>query len=198
MSKQLTKQRISSRDRSEQEYIENLKVLYTMMAHGNRSDRKIAKILGVCNTTLSRRRKKLEAEGFIQEYTLIPNLQKLGFEFIVFTFASTNDMVTRAPPSNFSAFLDRFPEIITIYEDQGSTGTSWVGISVHKSYEDFVEMFEEVQNDPSIMSYRPKNLESKVVVFRTNRTCLKQFSMRSLEIAAKKQHTTAHANHVKN
>lgn len=43
--------------------LQDLRVLFALMAQSNKSDRAIAKVLGISNTLLSKRRRKLEQEG---------------------------------------------------------------------------------------------------------------------------------------
>jgi DNA-binding Lrp family transcriptional regulator len=63
-----------------------LKVLSELMMDGRKSDRDLAKAIGVSQPTVSSFRKKLEAEGIIQEYTVIPDFRKLGYEILAVTF----------------------------------------------------------------------------------------------------------------
>ena len=63
-----------------------IKLLYEMMKNAKRSDRKIAKIIGVSQPTITRMRQRLEKAGYIRDYTVIPNLEKLGYEIAAFTF----------------------------------------------------------------------------------------------------------------
>ncbi|UCE96793.1 MAG: Lrp/AsnC family transcriptional regulator [Candidatus Bathyarchaeota archaeon] len=61
------------------------KILASLMNNCKVSDRQLAKILGVSQPTITRRRTKLEKD-FIQAYTAIPNWAKLGFEIVALTF----------------------------------------------------------------------------------------------------------------
>ena len=63
-----------------------IKLLYEMMRNSKRSDRGIAKIIGVSQPTITRMRQRLEKTGYIRDYTVIPNLEKLGYEIAAFTF----------------------------------------------------------------------------------------------------------------
>lgn len=59
-----------------------------MVRDARRSDRELAKAVGVSQPTVSRFIKKLENQGLINEYTIIPELSKMGYELLVFTFLS--------------------------------------------------------------------------------------------------------------
>lgn len=54
------------------------------MKNSKRSDRELSKIVRVSQPTITRTR--LEREGYIKEYTIIPDFAKLGFELLAITF----------------------------------------------------------------------------------------------------------------
>ncbi len=165
-------------DRKTLEKQETLKVLFTLMAQGHKSDRAISKVLGINNTTLSRRRKKLEQEGYIKEYAIIPDFHKLGLDIIVFTFVSSTEAVTPAP-SEFRTWVNRNPAVLCILQDEGLGATNWVIISVHKNYDDYVELFRKLQKESLSMQHRPLNAKVHSVIFHTSREFPKPFSLRN-------------------
>jgi DNA-binding Lrp family transcriptional regulator len=62
------------------------KVISELMKNSRRSDREIAKAIGTSQPTVSRLIKKLKAEGYIKEFTMIPNFSKLGYHLLALTF----------------------------------------------------------------------------------------------------------------
>jgi DNA-binding Lrp family transcriptional regulator len=58
-----------------------LKVLSGLIKNSKISDRELAKTIGVSQPTVTRARTRLEKNGYIQEYTAIPNFAKLGYTF---------------------------------------------------------------------------------------------------------------------
>ncbi len=170
---------LSTHDTLDRKALENLKVLFALMALGGKSDREIARILGISNTTLSRRRRKLEQDGYIKEYTIIPNLYKMGLDVIVFTFASTTEVITPEQTSKVRELMQRHPEVLCAIEDQGLESTNWVMISVHKNYDGFVELSKEVQKETLLLPQRP-HVETRSVMFRTGNKFPRPFSLRSL------------------
>ena len=63
-----------------------LRLISELMKNSRRSDRELAKAIGVSQPTVSRMIKKLEKEGVIKEYTMIPDFRKLGYELMGITF----------------------------------------------------------------------------------------------------------------
>ncbi len=165
-------------DRKTQEKQEILKVLFTLMAQGNKSERAISKDLGITHTTLSRRIRKLEQEGYIQEYTAIPNLHKLGIDILVFTFVSSADAVTPAP-GEFHVWAEKYPAILCFLQDEGLGATNFVIVSMHRNYEEYVELFKKLQKDAILMKNILQNVKVNSFVFRTGREFPKPFSLRN-------------------
>jgi DNA-binding Lrp family transcriptional regulator len=62
------------------------------MKNSRRSDRELAKAVGVSQPTISRMIKKLEKEGYIKEYTIIPDFEKLGYNLLGITLVKQKDM----------------------------------------------------------------------------------------------------------
>lgn len=159
---------------------ENFRVLFALMALGGKSDRTIAKILGISNTTLSRKRRKLEQEGYIKEYTIIPDLHKMSLDVIVFSFASTTDVVAPVQSKEAQELAHKHPEILCLIEDQGLEGTNWLAISVHKNYDGYLELCRNVQKELLFLHPRPQ-MEVRTLMFHTGKQFLKPFSLRNIE-----------------
>jgi DNA-binding Lrp family transcriptional regulator len=60
--------------------------LRELLKNSKRSDRELAKVLKVSQPTITRTRHKLEQSGLIQDYTIVPNFRKMGFEILALTF----------------------------------------------------------------------------------------------------------------
>ena len=68
------------------------KILYALMKNAKKSDREIAKALGISQPTVSRRRAFLEKE-VIEGYTVIPKWEKLGYKIFAMTFVKIKPVV---------------------------------------------------------------------------------------------------------
>lgn len=159
---------------------DDLKTLFALISSGGKSDREIAKTLRISNSSLSRKRKKLEEEGYIKEYTLIPNFYKMGLKVIVFSSCSTSDVV---PPENAKFIQDlmlNIPELLCLFEGHDVEGTNWFAVTVHRDYDEFVELYKNVMEECGALQHMP-HVESKRLVFHTNRLLPKAFSLRQLE-----------------
>ena len=123
-----------------------MKLISELMKNSRRSDRDLAKAIGVSQPTVSRLIKKLEEEGYVQEYTMIPNFKKLGYEIVALSFVKFSRMyspeeVQTTKKAASKLFTEGPPEIFMIERGKG-LGCQGVFISFHKNYSAYVE-FEE-------------------------------------------------------
>jgi DNA-binding Lrp family transcriptional regulator len=72
-----------------------LRLISELMKNSRRSDRELAKVLGVSQPTISRTMKRLEKEGYIKEYTIIPDFHKLGYEIMGITSIAVRDQPSK-------------------------------------------------------------------------------------------------------
>ena len=63
-----------------------LRLISELMKNSRRSDRELAKALRVSQPTVTRIRNRLEKEGYLREYTVIPDFNKLGYHIFALTF----------------------------------------------------------------------------------------------------------------
>ncbi|MGA9387296.1 MAG: winged helix-turn-helix transcriptional regulator [Candidatus Bathyarchaeia archaeon] len=68
-----------------------LKLISELMKNSRRSDRELAKAVGVSQPTVSRLVKRLEKDGIIKEYTMIPDFRKLGYQLLALTFVKLRE-----------------------------------------------------------------------------------------------------------
>jgi len=70
-----------------------LRVIIELLKNSRRSDREIAKAIGVSQPTLSRTMKKLVGQGYIKEFTIVPDFSKLGFQVMSIILSNVKEKV---------------------------------------------------------------------------------------------------------
>jgi DNA-binding Lrp family transcriptional regulator len=114
------------------------KLLSELMKNSRRSDRELAKAIGVSQPTTTRLRTKLEKEGFIKEYTIIPNFNKIGYNIMALNFMKLDPKITN---KEIEEFRDTHPEtlgrdpfgVVLIHRGMG-LGYDAVVASFHQDY----------------------------------------------------------------
>jgi DNA-binding Lrp family transcriptional regulator len=74
--------------------LEECHLLSELLKNSRRSDRELAKVLGVSQPTVSRMIQRLEKQGVIKEYTIIPDFSKLGYEIMEFSFLKLKERLS--------------------------------------------------------------------------------------------------------
>lgn len=124
----------------------DLRLIRELIRGSRKSDRELAKLLGISQPTVSRNRERLEREGFI-EYTGVPNLQKLGIEVIAMTFGNwKHEQYPDTRVREAEGFAEKHPNLIFLSSGRG-LGSDRVAISVHKDYSDYVKLIQEIKTD---------------------------------------------------
>jgi DNA-binding Lrp family transcriptional regulator len=123
-----------------------LKLICELIRNSRKSDRELAKSIGVSQPTVSRIRTNLEKEGVIK-YTGTVNLRKLGFEIIAIAFANWKH--EQYPDTNVPKardFIKKHPNIIFVSTGMGISSDR-VAVSVHKNYSDYSEYVREIKTE---------------------------------------------------
>jgi DNA-binding Lrp family transcriptional regulator len=123
-------------------------LLYELMKDSHRSDRQLAKALGISQPTVTRRRAMLE-DNIIEGYTVVPKFGPIGYEITAFTFLKTNltRMKGQAKEEAFNQLKEWYmkqPNVILVMDGQG-LGWNAVCVSLHESYTDLAQ-FLRTQN----------------------------------------------------
>ena len=119
------------------------RLLSELMKNSRRSDRELAKVLGASQPTVSRTRRKLEKEGYIKEYTLIPEFSKLGYHIMavtLFKYATglEREKVLEARKKAKAILKESLLEMV-ITERGNGIGYDGVTISFHKDYGSYIQ-----------------------------------------------------------
>jgi len=123
-----------------------IKLICELIRNSRKSDRELAKKIGVSQPTVSRIRTRLEREGVI-EYTGTANLRKLGFEIIAVTFGNMKRQ--QSPDGKVIKSKDitaKNPNMIFVSTGMGLS-SDMVAVSVHKTYSDYAEYIQEIRTE---------------------------------------------------
>jgi DNA-binding Lrp family transcriptional regulator len=118
------------------------KLLFELMKDSHRSDRRLAKALGVSQPTVTRRRALLE-ENFIEGYTIIPKFGKIGYELAAFTFLKsklkqkTGQEKEKALNKMKEWYLNQ-PNVILVADGRGM-GWDAICVSLHENFADYAD-----------------------------------------------------------
>jgi DNA-binding Lrp family transcriptional regulator len=113
-------------------------VLSELVKNSKQSDREIGRKLGRSQPTITRIRRKLEKEGYIKEYTVIPDFELLGFELMSMVFVK----LLKQPDESDIAEMRKLGEAIAKETGSSTTmsfrgmglGFNAVVVSFHRDY----------------------------------------------------------------
>jgi DNA-binding Lrp family transcriptional regulator len=131
-----------------------LRLVCELMKNSRRSDRELSKALGVSQPTVSRMIGKLEKEGIIREYTMIPDFGKLGYGILALTFVRlkegvlTEGIKKARMAAKEGAQEGRFGSIML--ERGMGLGYDGVIVSLYKTYSDYSKHRVAIANFPFI------------------------------------------------
>jgi DNA-binding Lrp family transcriptional regulator len=126
-----------------------LRLVSELMINSCRSDRQLAKALGVSQPTVSRIKAKLEKEGYISEYTIIPNFNKIGYHLFALTFFSWKQGISKSDKEKAIKYAQErasfLPSNIVLVERGiGMNYDAFMG-SFHKDYSSYRELMNEMK-----------------------------------------------------
>lgn len=114
------------------------KMLSELIKNSRRSDRELAKAIGTSQPTATRIRSKLEKEGYIKEYTAVPNFNKVGYSILAMTFLKMDLKMTKEEYIKFKEIhfeaISKIPYTIFLMKTGMGLGYDAVIISLHPTY----------------------------------------------------------------
>jgi DNA-binding Lrp family transcriptional regulator len=131
-----------------------LRLISELMKNSRRSDRELAKVLGVSQPTVSRMLKKLEKEEVIKEYTMIPDFAKLGFEIMSIDFAKLKEPISEEKLTEIRKQVRQ-----TLLKDPASAivGMRGMGcnadrviVAFHENYSTYREALDKIRQHPLV------------------------------------------------
>jgi DNA-binding Lrp family transcriptional regulator len=130
------------------------RLISELMKNCCRSDRELAKAMGVSQPTVSRTKARLEKEGYILEYTIIPDFKKLGYHLFSLTFFAMNKGMSSGEMRNaVESGLRRVAEVpsnvVLIERGIGLHFDSFMA-SFHKDYSSYTSLMDKVRTSKYI------------------------------------------------
>jgi len=154
----------------------DLHLLFALLKGSRRSDRELARVLKTSQPTVTRKRAKLEKEGYIKEYTVIPDLAKMGYDFVAVTFLSFAEDRAELFDKAREWTKDK-PSVIFAVNGEG-LGMNSILVSAHKNYASYSKLITELRRDwqPNL-----KSTQSFMISLARPELVIKPFSFRYLE-----------------
>ena len=121
-----------------------VRLIAELMKNSRRSDRDLAKAVGVSQPTISRTRQRLEKEGMIDN-TGVPDLAKLGYSIIAVVLGKRD--YTKHPEDLIGVAKDFAKQHPSIIFCASGTGLNYdvISISIHKDYADYSRFISEAR-----------------------------------------------------
>lgn len=120
-----------------------LRIVSELLKNSRRSDRELAKAIGISQPTVSRTIARLEKEGVLREYTVIPDFHQLGYNLAAITLGNIREEL-RDPEKIDAArreFVKNFDDAsFEIILDVAGIGMGHDGaiVSFHRNYSEYI------------------------------------------------------------
>jgi DNA-binding Lrp family transcriptional regulator len=166
-----------------------LRLVSELMKNSRRSDRELAKALGVSQPTVSRTLTKLQKQGFIRGYTIIPDFAKLGYSLLAITFVKLKSAYTAEETEKIrKAVKDAIEQsqfgIVMLERGMGLKADACI-ISIYRDYSEYVLHREAMMAFPFIDMSR---IETFIIDLKDNvRYRPLNFDVIAKQIAAKRK-----------
>lgn len=127
-----------------------LRLVSELMKNSRRSDRELAKAVGVSQPTISRMIRRLEKQGVIREYTMVPDFAKIGYGLLTVTLVKHREDVGReqleegAKRGLERADAGESPEMVMVESGMG-LGYDAVIIAYEKDYAAFTRLLDRIR-----------------------------------------------------
>lgn len=129
-----------------------LKLISELMKNSRRSDRELAKVVGSSQPTVTRTRIRLEKQGYVREYSMIPDFAKLGFELMSLTFTKFKRQLIKEELKKLREAAREiekgFPHPAIMVMTGVGLGYDRVVITFHKNYTSYVKFLESTKRLP--------------------------------------------------
>jgi DNA-binding Lrp family transcriptional regulator len=131
-----------------------MKLISELMKNSRRSDRELAKAIGISQPTVSRIINKLEKEGIIKEYTMIPDFKRLGYEIMALTFFGKQEPGNEEERAELrTAALEmekKTPQANLVVVNGIGLQKGRVAVTLYRDYSNYVEGMNIIKSLPHI------------------------------------------------
>jgi DNA-binding Lrp family transcriptional regulator len=147
--------RFKEQEKKEQDMKDvELKLIAELMKNSRRSDRELARTIGVSQPTVSRMIQRLNKGGYVREYTIIPDFVKLGFKIMSLTFAKltgpTSLQVLEETRKDFRKMLDEAPSAYILGLAGEGLDAERTIVAFHRSYSDYTIFMKGIKRHPLV------------------------------------------------
>ena len=131
-----------------------LKLVIELLKDSHRSDRELARAVGVSQPTLSRTRDKLEKQRIIKEYTIIPDYLQLGLTLMSITFTKMRGPLSRELLDDLQkrareTMIDH-PSALILGNTGMGCNADYVAIAFHRDYSEYSEYMRDIREFLSV------------------------------------------------
>jgi DNA-binding Lrp family transcriptional regulator len=157
-----------------------MNLLWELVKDSKRSDRELAKVLGVSQPTVTRMRNKLVKDGMVTQFTAIPDFPRMGYEVAAFTFVKIKlgpEFDRPEMRKKGKEFAMKQPNIVYSTGCEGM-GMNGLIVSVHKDYSDYYQFIIELRG---AWAAEMLDIQSFLVSIKNKDVVTKPFSLRYLE-----------------
>jgi DNA-binding Lrp family transcriptional regulator len=141
-----------------------LRLISELMKNSRRSDRELALAIGVSQPTVSRMIKKLEKEGVIKEYTMIPDFTRLGYQIMGVSFYGRGEPTKKEEREELrkaaAEFESKNPHASLMAVNGMGIGKSRMFITFYEDYSAYTSAMDAARGLPHVEG---ESLESFLV-----------------------------------
>lgn len=120
------------------------KLISELMKDSRRSDRELAKAIGVSQPTVHRMLRRLDEEGYVKEFTVIPDFCKLGYNLLALIFVKLKGGLSAEGVAEARRVaqesLKKGPREIVMLERGMGLGYDGVIVSFHEDYASYLKL----------------------------------------------------------
>jgi DNA-binding Lrp family transcriptional regulator len=131
-----------------------LKVVIELLKNSHRSDRELARAVGVSQPTLSRTRERLEKQGMIKEYTIIPDYLQLGLTLMSITFTKMKGRLSKEILDDLKKratnTMSEHPSALILGNTGMGCNADYVAIAFHRDYSEYSQFMRDIREFPSV------------------------------------------------